>query len=131
MVNPLKVLTSGVEQKAATPFFAGNRWRFSDRVSWWDDYADTVPVVIGHYWRMHRPQSGQMSPRYSQLFKDIAPMAWHGKNHNVFCVDFSVGARWRDRKVNRAIDQSRFKLAALQWPENQVVFDSGEVFSTH
>ncbi len=131
MVNPLKVLTSGVEQKAATPFFAGNRWRFSDRVSWWDDYDDTVPVVIGHYWRMHRVHSGKTSPRYSQLFKDIAPMAWHGKNHNVFCVDFSVGARWRDRRANRAIDQSRFKLAALQWPENQVVFDTGEVFSTY
>lgn len=131
MVNPLKVLTSGVEQKADTAFFAGNRWRFSDRVSWWDDYNDNVPVVIGHYWRMYRTQIGKVSPRYSQLFKDIAPFSWHGKNRNVFCVDFSVGARWRDRKVHRPVDQSRFKLAALQWPENQVVFDTGEVFATY
>lgn len=130
MVNPLKVLTSGVEQKAATPFFAGNRWRFSDRVSWWDDYEDDIPVVIGHYWRMHGMKSGLSSPRYSQLFRDVGSMAWHGKHRNVFCVDFSVGARWRDRKSGRSPTQSRFKLAALRWPENQVVFDTGEVFST-
>ena len=130
MVNPLKVLTSGVEQKAVTPFFAGNRWRFSDRVSWWDDYEDEIPVVIGHYWRMHRMRSGQASPRYSQLFRNVESMAWHGKRRNVFCVDFSVGARWRDRKANRPLTASRFKLAALQWPENQVFFDTGEVFPT-
>jgi hypothetical protein len=129
MFNPLKVLTSGVEQKADTAFFAGNRWRFSDRVSWWNDYNDTVPVVIGHYWRMYRTQIGKVSPRYSQLFNDIAPFAWHGQKRNVFCVDFSVGARWRDRKANRSLEQSRFKLAALQWPENRVVLDNGEVFS--
>lgn len=130
MVNPLKVLTSGVEQPATIPFFAGNRWRFSDRINWWNDYSDDVPVVIGHYWRMFHTQSGKRSPRYSQLFKDIAPTAWHGKNNKVFCIDYSVGARWRDRKFSHTVEQSRFKLAALQWPENQVVFDTGEVFST-
>ncbi len=130
MVNPLKVLTSGVEKKAVTPFFAGNRWRFSDRINWWNDYDEAIPVVIGHYWRMFRVEPGQTVPRYSQLFDGIEPLSWHGKHHNVFCVDFSVGARWRDRKANRSIEQSRFKLAALQWPENQVVFDTGEVLPT-
>jgi hypothetical protein len=130
MVNPLKVLTSGVEQQASTAFFAGNRWRFSDRTNWWDDYDDTVPIVIGHYWRMLNPQKKESMPRYTQLFQNIEPTAWHGKHHNVFCVDFSVGARWRDRKAKHPIEASRFKLAALQWPENRLVFDSGEVIQT-
>ncbi|HEY9278803.1 MAG TPA: metallophosphoesterase [Eoetvoesiella sp.] len=129
MVNPLKVLTSGVEQQATTPFFAGNRWRFSDRTNWWDDYDDAIPVIIGHYWRMFTPQKKENMPRYTQLFQNIEPTAWHGKHRNVFCVDFSVGARWRDRKVSRS-EASRFKLAALQWPENQLVFDSGEIVKT-
>ncbi|NYT61468.1 metallophosphoesterase [Alcaligenaceae bacterium] len=131
MVNPLKVLTSGVEQQATTPFFAGNRWRFSDRISWWNGYSDDIPVVIGHYWRLFQAQNGKTSPRYSQLFKNIAPTGWHGKNNKVFCIDYSVGARWRDRKTSRTVEKSRFKLAALQWPENQVVFDTGEVFPTY
>lgn len=130
MVNPLKVLTSGVEQKAETPFFAGNRWRYSDRVNWWDEYDDAIPVVIGHYWRLFQTFQKSGMPRYSQLFKDIQPTAWHGKRHNVFCVDFSVGARWRDRKTQQKLHQSRFKLAALQWPENILVFDSGEKVAT-
>jgi len=130
MINPLKVLTSGVEVPADTPFFAGNRWRFSDRVSWWDQYNESVPVVIGHYWRLIKPIKSVNMPRYTQLFKDIPPNAWHGKNRNVFCVDYSVGARWRDRKASRSVEKSRFRLAALQWPENQLVFDSGETTPT-
>lgn len=130
MLNPLKVLTSGVECPANTPFFAGNRWRFSDRVNWWDDYDDAIPVVVGHYWRLFQTQEQPSSSRYSQLFKDIPPASWHGKHHNVFCVDYSVGARWRDRKLQRPVDSSRFKLAALQWPENRLVFDSGAIVDT-
>src|SRR5690606_7542185 len=130
MINPLKVLTSGVEVQADEPFFAGNRWRFSDRVSWWDDYDEAVPVVIGHYWRLIKPIKSVNMPRYTQLFKSIPPNAWHGRRHNVFCIDYSVGARWRDRKAGRSIENSRFRLAALQWPENQLVFDSGETMPT-
>lgn len=130
MVNPLKVLTSGVETRAPEAFFAGNRWRFSDRVSWWDDYEEDIPVVFGHYWRMLSPLKLKTMPRYTQMFKDIHPQAWFGKRHNVFCVDYSVGARWRDRKAKRPISESRFKLVALQWPERQLVLDTGEVLPT-
>lgn len=126
MVNPLKILTSGVEKKAATPFFAGNRWRFSDRVGWWDAYDEPKPIVIGHYWRLLRPELFANTARYSHLFDAIDPISWHGRHHNVFCVDYSVGARWRDRQAERDTAESRFKLAALQWPENRLVFDSGE-----
>jgi len=130
MINPIKILTSGVEKKTATPFFAGNRWRFSDRVGWWDTYDDTQPVVIGHYWRLLNPELFNDTARYSQLFDAIDPVSWHGRRRNVFCVDFSVGARWRDRKSGRTSAQSRFKLAALQWPERRLVFDSGETMTT-
>ncbi|MBC2769114.1 metallophosphoesterase [Pusillimonas minor] len=130
MVNPFKVLTSGVEQKAVKPFFAGGRWRFSDRVNWWDDYRGTENVVIGHYWRLYRQKVTQASPRYTQLFSNIHSVAWYGYRQKVFCIDYSVGARWRDRKANRPVSQSRFKLGALRWPENQLVFDDGTMVDT-
>lgn len=130
MVNPLKVLTSGVETRAPEAFFAGNRWRFSDRVSWWEDYDEAVPVVFGHYWRLLTPLQLKSTPRYTQMFKDIQPLSWFGKRNNVFCVDYSVGARWRDRKAKRATSDSRFRLAALQWPERQLVLDNGQILPT-
>lgn len=127
--SPFKALTSGLEAKTETPFFSGNRWRYSDRVPWWDDYDQHIPVVIGHYWRLFDPRPDQPQSRYSLLFRDVGSTAWHGKHHNVFCIDYSAGARWRNRKENRCV-ASRFRLGALQWPEMQVVFDSGEVLLT-
>jgi len=128
--NPIKVLTSGVEQKTTAPFFAGHRWRYSDRTAWWQQYDDPVPVVIGHYWRQLYPQAVHKTPRYSLLFKDTSPLSWLGPAGNVFCIDYSVGARWRDRKAGRPINQSRFKLGALRWPENELVFDDGQRLPT-
>lgn len=130
MINPFKVLTSGVEQPASTPFFAGNRWRFSDRVKWWDDYDEGVPVVIGHYWRIFEKRDDPNMPRYTRLFSQIPPASWHGKLGNVLCIDYSAGARWRDRRAGRLVSESRFRLAALRWPENVLMFDSGEQVET-
>lgn len=127
--SPLKVLTSGVEARTERAFFSGNRWRFSDRLPWWNHYDHPTPVVIGHYWRLFNPRPDQPQSRYSQLFQGLNSLAWHGKRHNVFCVDYSVGARWRNRKENRPVT-SRFKLAALRWPEMRLVFDTGETFQT-
>ncbi|HLR13380.1 MAG TPA: metallophosphoesterase [Burkholderiaceae bacterium] len=127
--NPFKVLTSGLERPIDEVFYSGNRWRFSDRVPWWDDYTDSIPVVIGHYWRLFNPLPGQVKARYSMLFDDIHPYAWHGDENRVFCVDYSVGARWRERvrHTDRKVDpqESRFRLGALRWPENEIVFDTG------
>ena len=125
MINPFKVLTSGVEQRASEPFFAGGRWRFSDRTSWWNHYNASEHVVIGHYWRLYRQNITRVSPRYTQLFRSISSTAWFGQRNNVFCIDYSVGARWRDRKANRPVTQSKFKLGALRWPEQILVFDDG------
>lgn len=125
MFNPFKVLTSGVEQRASIPFYAGGRWRFSDRINWWDHYQGSENVVMGHYWRLYKQQITPASPRFTQLFKSIPSNAWFGQANKVFCIDYSVGARWRDRKANRPVSTSKFKLGALRWPEKRLVFDDG------
>jgi len=51
MRNPVRVLTSGVEQLAEKTFYASGKWRMVNRVAWWQDYQDEVPVLFGHYWR--------------------------------------------------------------------------------
>lgn len=125
MTNPLKVLTSGVERKGLTPFFSSGKWRFVERVQWWDEYEDVTPVIIGHYWRrvnkIDRASIGKGDP---DLFENTRPCAWHGKHGNVFCVDFSVGGRWTERKAGTQIGLY-FKLAALRWPEQVLQFDDG------
>lgn len=122
--NPIRLLTSGTEAMADTPFFAGNRWRFSDRTPWWNDYQDETPVIFGHYWRQLDPEQTRKLSRYSLLFNEIDPFQWHGARHNAYCVDFSVGARWRERRAEEKPQASRFHLAALRWPEQILVTDT-------
>ena len=130
MMNPLKVLTSGAEQKGLSPFFSGGRWRFAERLAWWDSYSDPVPVVVGHYWRRtHAIDRAAVGKGDADLFRGISPYAWHGQRGNVFCVDFSVGGRWLERKnsiVRKHGTRSDFRLAALRWPEKTLMFDDGE-----
>lgn len=126
MLNPLKVLTSGVEQPGTVPFFSGGKWRFAERKAWWDAYADATPVVVGHYWRRVRPiDRGAVGKGDVDLFENTHPYAWHGQRGNVFCVDFSAGGRWLERKSSGAIVGHDFKLAALRWPERTLQFDDG------
>ncbi|MCP5330664.1 MAG: metallophosphoesterase, partial [Pseudomonadales bacterium] len=63
------------------------------------------------------------------LFDAIEPTHWHGALGNVFCVDFSVGGRYQERRSSPQTHQTS-KLAALRWPERTLVLDSGETFST-
>lgn len=125
MLNPLKVLTSGVERKGSTPFYSGGKWRFAERVAWWDEYKDQTPVVVGHYWRrvnkIDRKTVGKGDP---DLFENTHPFNWHGQRGNVFCVDFSVGGRWTERKTGTTVGYD-FKLAALSWPERNLRFEDG------
>lgn len=125
--HPIRALTSGIEAAAAEPFFAGGRWRFSIRNPWWDHYQDPTPVVIGHYWR--RWHSGN-TPKHRAGMFTVPPHHWHGARRNVFCIDFSAGARWRDRKRQIAPSRSEYRLAALRWPEKTLVFDNGETTAT-
>ena len=132
MHNPIKVLITGVEKRGTVPFFAGNKWRFVERVSWWDDYTEATPVIVGHYWR--RDPGVDRGPAHKgdlHMFEKIPTHAWHGQRHNVFCVDYSVGGRWISRK-NGKPPISAFRLAAMRWPERELVFDNGErVMSTN
>lgn len=124
LVNPLKVLTCGLECRSHTPFFAGNKWRFVQRMPWWDDYEDSIPVVIGHYWR----STLASQHTHEGLFGNIAPWAWHGAKGNVFCVDYSVGARAQAKTFGRPC--AHMKLAALRWPERTLVLDDGSCYTT-
>ena len=125
MDNPLRVLTSGVERPTPRPFWAGGKWRMVERQRWWDDYRDAVAVVIGHYWRrrhvMDRTETGKHDP---DVFAGINPLHWHGPQGQVFCVDYSVGGRWRARQSGHD-PRLHYRLAALRWPERTLVFDDG------
>lgn len=125
--HPIRALTSGVERLSDAPFFAGGRWRGTSRCAWWENYTDDVPVVIGHYWRHWQVNSRVFSER--SLFPEQGHL-WHGAKNNVFCVDFSVGARWRMRKQPEKYSKQAFRLAALRWPEKILVFDDGETVLT-
>lgn len=122
--HPFRALTSGPERMIAQPFYAGGRWRFTGRAAWWNDYADDIPVVVGHYWRNWYPKPANQTRE--NLFRE-AGVCWLGPKKNVFCIDFSVGARWRDRKARPPVspEHSVFRLAALRWPERTLVFDDG------
>lgn len=125
--HPIRALTSGVEEIAPSPFFAGGRWRYTCRSPWWHTYQDDIPVIIGHYWRhwqsrLHTQEHAQFMPLESN--------AWFGARHNVFCIDYSVGARWRDRQQGIMPSQSTYRLAALRWPEKTLMFDNGETAET-
>lgn len=125
MANPIRVVTSGIERKAARPFFASGEWRFAERVRWWDEYADETPVVVGHYWRQYMPldraQFGKGDP---DLFDGIHPSSWLGPRGKVFCIDFSVGGRYQERLAGAA--DTRTRLALLRWPERDLLLETGE-----
>lgn len=109
--NHIKTITSGPEKIVDEPYFAGGKWRMLDRDAWWDSYEDDIPVIIGHYWRTMTPQS-------FGLFQTIKPTEWFGKRNNVFCIDYSVGRRYRDRANNVPFST---KLFALRYPENVLI----------
>ncbi len=126
MNNPLRVLTSGVEKRADNPFFASGKWRFVQRDNWWNNYNDNIPVVVGHFWRQ---MNKEILHNDENVFAGIEPTEWHGSRKNVFCVDYSVGARFLERKKG---EQFGFygRLGALRWPEKELVFENGERFKT-
>ncbi|MCD2513749.1 metallophosphoesterase [Comamonas endophytica] len=128
--NPLKVLTTGLERRCTEPFYAGGKWRFVERMAWWNDYHDAPAVVIGHYWRrLHPPRVPVHGKQEENLFGQTPPLSWHGPRGNVFCVDYSVGGRWVARLAGEARDE-RFNLAALRWPERTLMFEDGREVPT-
>ncbi|SUO96008.1 Bis(5'-nucleosyl)-tetraphosphatase prpE [asymmetrical] [Suttonella indologenes] len=127
-LNPIRALSCGVEKISDKPFFAGGRWRATERFAWWNDYVEPTPIVIGHYWRNWYPK--KVAKNESAHLMPPQGNAWHGARKNVFCVDFSVGARWRDRQSGTPPHQSSFRLAALRFPEQVLMFDNGDMAAT-
>ena len=126
MGNPLRVLTSGVEQVATAPFHAGGKWRMVERVPWWQAYPAATPVIFGHYWRWWNPAAHTLlSKGEVPLFRDVAPADWlpTAQGQQAFCIDYSVGARYVERR-RRPQGPFEGRLAAMRWPERALVFDA-------
>lgn len=128
--NPVRVLTSGIEQPVATPFFSTGRWRLLGRVRWWEQYDDPVAVIFGHYWR--RP-NGAARLRHKGgihgLFDEHPDEAWLGPAGNAFCVDHCVGLRFAERAEGVTSDFGG-RLSAMRWPERELVMDNGRRVTT-
>jgi hypothetical protein len=125
MSNPLRVLTSGVEQLAHRPFFASGKWRMVDRIPWWEDYAAGPPVVFGHYWRWpDEATRAEFAFEGTDPFGGAPANAWLGPHRNAFCADYSVGIRYLERR-DRPDGPWNSRLAAVRWPEAQLFFEDG------
>jgi hypothetical protein len=100
--NPVKLLSSGPEERTQEPIYASGKLRHETRVQWWNDYHGTF-CVFGHYSLLVGQPRG---------------------NGSTFCVDFGVGKRWTERRIGKSSGFD-LKLAAFRWPERVVVFDEG------
>jgi hypothetical protein len=127
MGNPIRVATSGVEREAQQAFWSSGKWRMVDRVRWWEEYRDGIPVICGHYWRRVKPpMAGGHASTKADLFEGVAPAAWLGPDRNVFCVDYSIGGRYEERKRGRS-GSHHTALMAMRWPERELWGEAGRV----
>ena len=78
---------------------------------------------------MHKRKVPPEGSFNQDLFSDLNPNEWHGLRGNVFCVDFSVGAKWKERS-DGVIAGTNARLAALRWPERTLMFDDGHAEAT-
>lgn len=83
--NPVKVSTSGLEERADCPFEASGKIRLLARVPWWNQYADKVFCVFGHYGRLPVPPGKPAAP----LFGDGPLNATLGNGYAV-CIDYGI-----------------------------------------
>jgi hypothetical protein len=114
---PVSVFSSGPEERAGEPFFAGERMRHEARVPWWNAYTGEAFVVFGHYSKTDpKTQNGAGIPLFPADPCDAV--------NNTLCIDFGVGGRPAQRR-NGGVDGT-LSLAALRWPEQQVVLDTGD-----
>jgi hypothetical protein len=100
--NPVKLLSSGPEERTDVPIHSAGRIRHERRVQWWNDYEGPF-CVFGHYSILEGQPRG---------------------NDSTFCVDHGVGKRWTERRAGKSSGFD-LKLAALRWPEKTLMFDEG------
>ena len=140
--NPVKVLTSGLEQPLSAnqnPYMAGKKMRYVQRDRWWTRYMDDEMVICGHYWRIAPPKSGLVQTFEDK--KDIpptflqheGPFTWLGPKKNVMCIDYSVGKRFLERHHGATIGSTGAFLAALRYTRShtgtntQLMLDDGRI----
>ena len=128
--NPIKVISSGLEQKAQKVMFIGGSPRYTSRQHWWKKY-EGPPVVFGHYWRRrseHRiPIDNPLDMRKSPppyVFSDFSSYEWLNKS---FCVDYSVGARYAERATRKTLGSTGAYLCAFRTHGSKysLLFDDG------
>ena len=95
-----------------------------DRVKWWENYTDETPVIFGHYWRRFGKAADDLPGFGPDLFAGIDAHHWMGPCNNVYCIDFSAGARAVLRDKDGDLNAGR--LSALRVPEYEVMHDDGE-----
>jgi hypothetical protein len=103
--NPVKLLTSGPEERSPEPIVkAGGKICFERRVHWWHDYRGAF-CVFGHY---------------------SLPSTVTRDSPSAFCADYGVGKRWTERITGKTRD-FQWRLAALRFPERELVLDEGHI----
>ena len=126
MGNPVRVATTGAERLAGAPFWSSGKWRMCQRVHWWNEYEEAVPVVIGHDWRQLSQVSGSEHVMSKpDVFAEVGPTDWVGRRKNVYCIDFSIGARYQERRAG--VRQFQTHLGALRWPERELWLEKDRV----
>ena len=121
--NPVTALTSGLEHPTAEPFHAGGSLRHVERIPWWQEYRDEVPVVFGHFWRALDPTRRAVR-NGPYLFGDEDFHDALGPRRNAYCIDYSVGYRHIGRTLMKE-DERPTALMALRWPERELIDDDG------
>ena len=119
--NPVKMLTSGPEERLATPFYAGGKERYEGRVRWWDNYRNESYCVFGHYWRLRLDgdTDGDHPFDDSKRYEALG-------NGRAMCIDYSAGKRWKERLAPSFDGRFQTRLGALRHPEGVLMFDDGE-----
>eukprot|EP00656_Telonema_subtile_P021969 TRINITY_DN23004_c0_g1_i1.p1 TRINITY_DN23004_c0_g1~~TRINITY_DN23004_c0_g1_i1.p1 ORF type:complete len:216 (+),score=48.37 TRINITY_DN23004_c0_g1_i1:119-766(+) len=136
--NPVKVLTSGMEIRAAEPFFAGGKMRNLERAKWWENYLaeDGRLVVIGHYWRrflsevaprVHELYPEGFNPTGADMFPGYGPSQLVGDKKKVICVDYAAGVRYEERGLGLPESSLGTRLGALRLPEMKIHLEDGRI----
>ncbi len=105
-LNPVKVLTSGRERRVDPPFYSSGKWRHEERLPWWQEYQSDAICVFGHY---------------SNYRQDVSQFG------RAICIDFAVAKRWAERMQPSFDGNFHGYLAAVRFPELNVVFDNGDI----